>query len=152
MSDLFASSTACISKRPLSLALLVVATFTLPGAAQACRVAAAQTPLLHKRLPELGPGLVAAEVEIVTDVRSDSRPPLEARIIRMISGDYAGTRLRIEPLMQTSCDGVPYPGTRGFVIGRVLSASDEILVVDPLRAPSAIELHRQRAAGAESDR
>lgn len=60
---------------------------------------------------------MVAEVEITTDVRSTERPPLEARIIAMVQGDYTGEKLRIDQQLVSSCDGVPYPGDRGFVIG-----------------------------------
>jgi hypothetical protein len=141
--DLFASASRPRWKRKLMLAPLVL-TLLVPGPAQACRVPAAQTPLLHDRLPRLPAGVIAAEVEIVTDVRSEPEPPLEARIIRMIRGNYRGTRLRIDPTRVTSCDGVPLPGQRGIVVGRVLSVSDEMLVVDAIRAPSRLERERQR--------
>jgi len=124
------------------LPLLAAALFPTP--AQACRISANQTPLLHERLPRLPAGAIAAEVEIVTDARSEARPPLEARIIRMIRGSYRGTRLRIDRHMVSSCDGVPYPGMRGIVVGMVLSQTDELLVIDAIRAPSALERERQR--------
>jgi hypothetical protein len=150
--DLFASASHASRKRRFLLALLVFAGAMLPASAEACRIAAAQTPILHDTLPPLPPGVVAAEVEIVTDVRSQADVPLEARIVRMISGDYRGSRLRIDRNIVSSCDGVPYPGMRGIVVGRVLSVSDEMLVVDAIRAPSALERQRQRAAQPAADR
>ena len=93
--------------------------------------------ILHDKVPTLTSGLIAAEVEITTDIRSAGRPPLEARIISMIQGKYAGSLMRIEPQVISSCDGFPYPGQRGVIVGRVLTSSEVLLVVDPVRAPSA---------------
>jgi hypothetical protein len=105
--------------------------------------------MLHEALPDLPEGAVAVEVEITTDVRSAGNPPLEARIISMIEGDFEGTKLRFDPRINTSCDGYPYLGTRGIAVGYVLSTSDGILVIDPIRAPSAVERERQNALSAE---
>jgi hypothetical protein len=127
--------------------LALAAVLGAPGAALACRVASFQTPILHEKLPALPADAVAAEVEVVTDVRA---PPgwraMDVRIIRMIRGQYRGRTIRIEPKAYSSCDGWPYPGTRGIVVGSVLSSSDEALVVDPIRAPSAEDLRRQAAS------
>ena len=130
---------------------LAAALTAFPSAAHACRVPARQTPILHQTLPALPEGMVAAEVEITSDIRSPGRPPLEARIISMVSGDDAGTKLRIEPRVISSCDGFPSPGTRGFAVGRILSSSEEALVIDPIRAPSAVELHRRAEQGSTTE-
>ena len=100
---------------------------------------------LHDKIPVLSPDLIAAEVEITTDVRSTPSPPLEARIISMIQGKYAGSLLRIEPQVISSCDGFPYPGQRGIVVGRVVQSSDGVLVIDPIRAPSANQIREDKA-------
>ena len=125
---------------------LLAAAALLPAPASACRVAAAQRPLLHERLPPLPRGAIAAEVEIVTDVRAPARPELEARIIRMRRGHYRGTRLRIDRTVVSSCDSIPYPGMRGIVAGWVVSQSGDLLVVAAIHAPSALERQQQRVA------
>ena len=133
-----------MQKRPLLFAVMFAAVAAVPATAQACRVSSFQTPILHDKVPTLAPGLIAVEVEITTDVRSASRPPLEGRIISMIRGKYAGSLLRIEPQVISSCDGFPYPGQRGIVVGRVLRSSGDALVVDPVRAPSANQRQLQK--------
>src|SRR5688572_6701426 len=107
-----------MQSKPLIIAAwLIVGLAALPGAARACRVPAAQTPYLHETLPAIPEGAVAAEVEITTDVRSPVNVPLEARIISMRAGRYTGTKIRIEPQFVSSCDGFPYRGEQGFVVG-----------------------------------
>jgi hypothetical protein len=137
-----------VQKKSLIFATSLAAAFSAaPNAAYACRASVSQTPILHRTLPALPDGVVAAEVQVITDKYSPERPPLEARIISMIKGDYAGTKLRIEPHFISSCDVFPQPGDRGFAVGRVLSRSKEALVIDPIRAPSAGELHRRMTLG-----
>ena len=120
--------------------------------AQACRTADFQTPILHSALPSLADGVVAAEVEIITDVRSPSSSNImDARVITMIRGDYRGDRIRIDPQYRTSCDRFPSPGTRGIVVGRILSTSESVLVIDPIRAPSAFEVRRRRASSTRDE-
>jgi len=75
------------------IAVITGAAMGLSSTAQACRLSDRQTPILHDELPALTPELVAAQVEITTDVRSLPRPPLEARIITMIHGSYSGSRM-----------------------------------------------------------
>jgi hypothetical protein len=134
-----------MEKRPLIFAFLLAVGAVIPATAQACRLAANQTSMLHTILPAIPPGAVAAEVEIITDVRSADRPPLEARILSMIVGDFKGTRLRFDPQIITSCDGFPSPGTRGIAVGYIRSASDDVLLIDPIREPSESERQRQPA-------
>jgi hypothetical protein len=138
-----------VQKGRLIFAMLVAIGAIVPAAAQACRLPANQTSMLHRTLPALPPGVVAAEVEIITDVRSSDRPFLEGEIISMIVGEFEGTRLRFDPQITTSCDGYPYPGTRGIAVGYVRSASDDILVIDPIREPSASERQRQPSLDTE---
>ena len=120
------------------------AIISFPAPAQACRVAENQGPILHETLPALPDGAVAAEVEITADVRSTPHPSLEARIISMIVGDYAGSKMRIEPRMRTSCDAVPSLGSRGIIAGLVLARSEEALVIDAIRAQSETKLRNRR--------
>jgi hypothetical protein len=128
-----------------SLAPLLLAAALFPATAHACRIPSAMTPLLHERLPRpLPAGTVAAEVEIAADVRTSLTQPIDARIIRMLRGHYRGTRLRIDRTVVTSCDADPSPGSRGIVVGRILSRTDALLVIDPIRAPSAREQQLQR--------
>lgn len=128
-----------MQKRPMIFAVIFAAVATVPATAQACRVSTSQTPILHDTVPPVAPGLIVAEVEITTEIHSVARPPLEARIISMIRGEYSGSHMRIEPQYFTSCDVFPSLGQRGIVVGRVLKIADDALVVDPVRAPSAAE-------------
>lgn len=130
-----------------AIAILLLASTLWSAPAVACRVASNQTPLLHETLPPLEPGMVAAEVEIVTDVRKDGGP-LEAQVLLMLEGSYAPAMIKIEPTVHSSCDGIPSVGTRGIVVGYVLSSTGDQLVVDPLRAPS--ERQRELQAGAQA--
>ncbi len=127
----------------ISATLLAMTVGAVPHVAHACRTSSSQTSILHRVLPVLPKGVVAAEVEITTDIRSPARPPLEARIISMIKGGYKGRKLRIAPQIISSCDGFPYPGSRGFAVGRVLLSSKDVLVIDPIREPSANDRMRQ---------
>jgi hypothetical protein len=89
--------------------------------------------------------MIAAEVEIVTDVGSTFKP-IETRVVRMIEGDFKGSTIRIEPTYWSSCDSLPYPGSRGILVGRVLSSTGDVLIVDPVRALSQRQLKEQSAA------
>jgi hypothetical protein len=117
-------------------ASLVAALSTVPDDAGACLLAADQMSYLHKTLPELPEGTIAADVEITTNARRTAHGRSEARIVSMIKGRYRGTKLIIEPSIVTSCDGIPHLGERGFVVGRVVSSSEDALVIDPIRVPS----------------
>jgi hypothetical protein len=116
--------------------------------AHACRVSTSQTPILHDRLPAALPaGTIAAEVEVITDIRAPGAGDraMNTRVIRMMRGKYAGRTIRVAPTYISSCDGWPYPGTRGIVVGRVLSSSDGVLAVDPIRGPSVAQQQREAA-------
>ena len=113
-----------------------------PVAAFACRVGSNLTPYLHPWLPAqpaLSADMIAAEVEILSDPSSLGVGGIDARVITMLRGDYAGKRLRIEPEVVTSCDAIPTAGARGVVIGKVLREEDGVLVIDIVRAPSLAE-------------
>lgn len=138
--------------KSLVFALSLAALSAVPNAAHACRVSTNETPILHQTLPALLDGMVAAEVEITTDVRSPERPPLEARIISMVKGDYVGTKLRFEPSYISSCDGFPSPGSRGFAVGYIVSRSVEALEIDPIRAPSDREIRFRNEQSVQPER
>jgi hypothetical protein len=93
---------------------------------------------LHESLPEIPDGAVAARVEILTSTYSLHDVRIEARIVSMLGGSYPGTRIRLEPRHVTSCDSFPSAGETGIVVGYVISSSDDLLIVDPIRAPSPI--------------
>jgi len=86
--------------------------------------------------------MVAARVEILTDTHSLRDVRIEARLIAMLQGSYAGKRLRIEPVLVTSCDAFPQAGEEGIVVGKVLRKDKGVLVIDVVRAPSINELRR----------
>lgn len=134
-------------KRSLLLGCLtgVVAALS-PVAAFACRVASNEKPYLHAWLPAqpaLSADMIAAEVEVLSEPSSLRGVRIEARVISMLKGAYAGTRLRIEPEFVTSCDAFPAVGARGVVIGKRLREEDGVLVIDIIRAPSLDEQMRK---------
>jgi len=138
-----------VNMRRHYLALILMASIALPASAQACRTLSNETPMLHHTLPAVPDGAVAAEVEISAEVPTPSRPHVEARIISMIAGDFAGSKLIFDPRGTSSCDRFPSPGERGIAVGYVLSASEGVLVIDPVRAPSLTEQRQQNAAQLE---
>lgn len=109
----------------------------LPSPARACPFSEAMTPFLFDALPAVPPGAFAARVQIIA--RDTHGPEIRARIVAMIVGDYAGSILGLQPSHYTSCDRFPMPGETGIVVGRVISSSPEALVIDPVRAPSAVQ-------------
>lgn len=113
-----------------------------PRTALACRVASDQKPYLYSSLPALSADMIAARVEILTDTRSLRDVRIEARLIAMLQGSYAGKRLRIEPVFVTSCDAFPQAGEEGILVGKVLRKEKGVLVIDVVRAPSINELRQ----------
>ena len=109
----------------------------LAAPARACPFSEAMTPLLFDALPVVAPGDVAARIEVLP--RDPRNPGMRARIVAILVGEYAGSNLRLEPSYLTSCDRFPQAGETGIVVGRVISSSPEALVIDPLRAPSAVQ-------------
>ena len=133
------------ARRILTVSAVAVALTVLPGSAEACVDPAELQPYLRRELPQIPNDAVAAEVEIVST--SDTLPHIiiEARIIRMLSGTHAGARMRIQPRTVSSCSGIPTVGARGIVVGRVLSSSDDLLVIDPVPGPTWREERDLRA-------
>lgn len=128
-----------MSTRILLLSALGLAGLLLSGTAQACRVAAQITPYLHATLPVVADSEIAAEVEILSGERVEGGFVLKAHIIAMLKGNFSGERMKIAPEIFSSCDGVPRMGEKGIIVGRVISSSGDVLVVDPRRAPSLRE-------------
>lgn len=127
-------------------AFLFAATIGLatPAPAPACTIADAVTPYLHRTLPAVPQGAIAARVEILPGTPSGHQVRIRARILSMLRGSYDGSTLLIEPRMLSSCDGIPTAGEKGIVVGRVVSSSPEALVIDPVRAPSRLDRQRSR--------
>ena len=125
---------------------------SVPGVAHACSGPFADRPYFHETLPPMSEGMVAAEVEILTErPRKVSLPLLiTARVIRMVHGSYAGHLLRIEQQVVTSCDAIPTAGGQGIVVGRVLPSSDGALTIEPMLAPSELERERRKQGASKA--
>ncbi len=120
------------------LPFAAVATLALiPSPAEACPFAAAMNPLLFETLPTVPAGAVAARVEILA--RNPNEPGIRARIVEMIRGEYAGVTLQLHRTGFNSCVRYPQPGETGIVVGRVVSSSPEVLIIEPELAPSAVQ-------------
>lgn len=70
---------------------------------------------------------------------------IEARVTKVLRGEFAGAKVRIAPTAISSCDRFPPVGGTGILIGRVVAKSPESWVVDPLRAPSPMQRERGMA-------
>jgi hypothetical protein len=88
---------------------------------------------LHDAAPALSPDQVAAEVRIVR-VEGGPMVVIEAEVLRMIQGRYAGSKLIIRPSYVTSCDRFEGAGARGVVVGLETAGSGGALEIDPIRA------------------
>lgn len=119
-----------------SLAVLV-------APANACRSTENGNSIFWGAIPTAAADTVIAEVEILTDTGVLPDVTFEARIISMFQGSYSGSRLVLKPQRVSSCDWLPTVGAKGIVVGRVLSLSDDGLIIDPIRAPSQAELDLQ---------
>lgn len=124
----------------LIAAVSIAAFFATSAPAGACASATGIRPLFHATLPTLPDRSVAMNVEIV----AVSQAAIEGRIIAMVRGRYSGARFRIALQGVNSCDGRVRPGDRGLLVGRIVSASEEALVIDPIRGPSEYENSRRR--------
>jgi hypothetical protein len=134
-----------MSLRTTMATILGLGLIAVPSeAARACPFAGAMTPYLHRSLPPMAQGMIAAEVEIVGDRGAGGDVAIEARVVAMLRGDFSGTTMRIEPQFVTSCDAFPRIGDKGVLVGRPVSTANGVLVVDPVRAPSGWELERYR--------
>ncbi|MBB5686951.1 hypothetical protein [Sphingobium boeckii] len=76
--------------------------------------------------------IIAADVQIVAVNRST----VEARVIAMRQGSYAGKNILLKPEVISSCDVFPRVGAVGTVVGSILSSTDQMLVIDPITGPS----------------
>jgi hypothetical protein len=133
------------------IVMLVLAPSLWSAPALACRVASNQTALLHETLPPLEPGMVAAEVEILDGrERRELFDPIDARIVRMIEGDFKGGTLRMTFTVVSSCDSFPQLGERGIAVGVVVGETDEVLSISPMRALSDRQREQQAAAKASA--
>ena len=102
-------------------------------------LAVSSTPALAQAVTERpSDSAVKALIAQVDDGRDKFEGNLE--------GDFKGSTIRIEPTYWSSCDSLPYPGSRGILVGRVLSSTGDVLVVDPVRALSQRQLEEQAAA------
>lgn len=129
--------TARMDAPALRTAMFAVAALGLglaPATALACPGLSSERGLLHDAAPVLSPDQVAAEVRIVS-VRGGPMLVIEAEVLRMIQGRYAGSKLVIRPSYVTNCDRFEGVGARGVVVGRRTAESGGVLEIDPIRAP-----------------
>jgi hypothetical protein len=129
----------------LTLTAVGAGLLSLPSVAHACRDDGAMTSTIRREIPWSESGQTVAEVEV--DGLVDAKHfRWGAKIIRMIKGEYSGTRMIIVPASLNSCNSFPRDGDRGFVVGWVIDSSSNALVLKALSDRSLNDLAAAAAA------
>lgn len=123
-------------------AVLVVAA-PWHSVAAACSGPHSNVGFLHRSLPADGKYEVAVEVEISALRAGPILREAEGRILSLIRGNYAGTRVIVRNLGLTSCDSLPSPGQKGIILGKIISSSPDALIIDPIRTLSEREIFQR---------
>jgi hypothetical protein len=113
--------------------VLMMAVSTSP--ALACRSSHNRTPLIHRSVPALEDGEIAARVEIVSN-DYESKRRIEARVLAPLKGGFGQRTIVLSPSAFSSCDRIPRVGEIGIVVGRAVSVTSTALTVDPRRGIS----------------
>ena len=123
-----------------AIASIVPALVVAAAPAKACRGEHSETGFVHQSLPDNPKAVVAAQVEITAMRPKDGGwGESEGRIIKMIRGDYSGSRIIVRTDL-TSCDHLPWPGEKGIVAGEVIASTNEALIILPVRTLSQIQI------------
>ena len=118
-----------------------MAVVTSHSVARACGGPPYNVGFLHRDLPDDRKFDVAVTVEI-TAVRARPIPgEAEGRILSVVHGQYSGSKVLILNVGLTSCDSPPFLGQKGIVVGKIVSVSDDALVIDPIRTLSEREIY-----------
>lgn len=134
--------------RIAGLVSVAMAATIIAAPAEACRNPRDQTSILHYQLPTEDVGDFAAVVEVTVSQFDPGERSFEGRIITLLRGTTTATAFRFDgpKMIVTGCDSFPSVGSRGILVGTIVSSSPEQVVIDPIRAPSQSEQERLKAA------
>lgn len=128
---------------------VAMAAAIIAAPAQACRYHGNQTSFLHTELPAEDVGNFAAEVEVTVSQHGRGERSFEGRIITILRGETTASTFRFDPNMfHTSCDSYSSVGSRGIIVGTIVSSSPEQVVINPVRTLYLVEQERLEAAKA----
>lgn len=121
--------------RLLAFSALATGVFATPSSASDCERYPYQ--FIHRTMPDAPKGEIVARVQIgplrkIDGISGES----EGRIIEMLRGSYAGSKIIIKVHLHTSCDQFPYPGEQGIVVGNVISSTEEELTISAISTRS----------------
>ena len=133
--------------RIAGLLSVAMAAAVIAAPAQACSNPGSQTSMLHTELPNEDAGDFAAEVEVTVSQHGPGQRSFEGRIIRLLRGTTTATTFRLDrSTINTSCDSYPSVGSKGILVGTIVSSSPDEVSIKITHAPSSRQLERLKAA------